>query len=367
VRSPPRFLVRVNIRSHLSLFKGSFILNPMCLRKLPKVELHRHLELSLRHETIRELAPKVGIEVPTPKDFAQRFLITEPMTNLGAVLNKFLDTQILLNSSEVLERISYEACVDAYNKEGIHLLELRYSPTFVRQGHEHMSFQQIHEAIVAGVEKAKKEVPLAVGLICIIQRILPVKEAESVTQFAIDNIKTFVGLDLADNEEGFDSKPFASFFYRAAESGLGITVHSGEANLPQAPSYVKEAIDHLGATRIGHGVQIYRDKEIMEYVKQKNVTLELCLTSNYLTQAVASVEAHPFRQLMEAGVRTTINSDDPGIFNIDLVNEYQLLEKHFAFTEKEFNRCNDFAAQASFIPHREKQQAWVRPIDPLEV
>jgi len=332
------------------------------LKKIPKVDLHRHLELSLRHETMVELAPRVGIEVPTQEAFAKRFLITEPMTDLKAVLNKFLDTQVLLNSPEVLERISYEACVDAYSKEGILILELRYSPTFVRQGHEHMSFQQIHEAIVAGVERAKKEVPLAVGLICVIQRILPVKEAEVVTEFAIDNCQTFVGLDLADNEEGFDSKPFSSFFHRAAESGMGITVHSGEANLPNAPRYVKEAIDYLGATRIGHGVQIYRDKEIIEYVKQKNVTLELCPTSNYLSQAVVSLKAHPFRQLMEAGVRTTINSDDPGIFNIDLVNEYQILHKHFGFTEEEFNCCNDFATQASFINYSEKQQVWTRPI-----
>ena len=338
----------------------------MNLKEMPKVELHRHLELSLRHETMKELAPAAGIEVPTEEAFAQRFLIKEPMTNLEAVLNKFLDTQILLNSTEVLERISYEACMDAYVTEGIRLLELRYAPTYVRYRHEHMSFQQIHDAIVRGVEKAKQEVPIGVGLICIIQRILPVKEAEAVTQFAIDNRKTFVGLDLADTEEGFDSKPFSPFFHRAAESGLGITIHSGEANLPKAPRYVKEAIDHLGATRIGHGVQIYRDPEIIAYVKQKQVTLELCPTSNWLSQAVSRVEDHPFRQLMEAGVRTTINSDDPGIFNIDLVHEYELLHRHFAFKDQEFMDCNDLAAQASFIDLDQKQKVWPRPITPLD-
>ncbi|MCB0385129.1 MAG: adenosine deaminase, partial [Bdellovibrionales bacterium] len=253
----------------------------MNLRELPKVELHRHLELSLRHETMKELAPACGIDVPNQEAFAERFLITEPMTNLGAVLNKFLDTQVLLNSTEVLERISYEACLDAYHQEGIRILELRYAPTYVRQGHEHMSFQQIHEAIKKGTLRAQKEVDLAVGLICIIQRILPVKEAEAITQFAIDNHETFIGLDLADNEEGFDSKPFSPFFHRAAEAGLGITIHSGEANVPKAPRYVRDAIDYLGATRIGHGVQIYRDPEMMEYVKERKVSLELCPTSNW--------------------------------------------------------------------------------------
>lgn len=333
----------------------------MNIQNLIKADLHRHLELSLRHSTIKELAPQQGITLKDDKDFADRFLILEPMGDLGSVLNKFLDTQKLLNSEEVLERITYEACEDAY-KEGIRILELRYAPTFVRQGHEHMSFDQIHQAIVRGALKAEQDFPMAVGIMCIIQRILPVPEAESVTQFAIDNKDTFVGLDLADNEVGFDSKPFAPFFKKAAASGLGISIHSGEANVPKAPRYVKDAIDFLGATRIGHGVQIYRDTEMIEYVKAKGVTLELCPTSNWLTNAIESVEAHPFRQLMEAGVRTTINTDDPGIFNIDLNNEYEVLAQHHNFTEKEFEICADFAAAASFISLEKKQKVWPRPI-----
>ena len=333
----------------------------MNIQNLIKADLHRHLELSLRHSTIKELAPQQGITLKDDKDFADRFLILEPMGDLGSVLNKFLDTQKLLNSEEVLERITYEACEDAY-KEGIRILELRYAPTFVRQGHEHMSFDQIHQAIVRGALKAEQDFPMAVGIMCIIQRILPVPEAESVTQFAIDNKDTFVGLDLADNEVGFDSKPFAPFFKKAAASGLGISIHSGEANVPKAPRYVKDAIDFLGATRIGHGVQIYRDTEMIEYVKAKGVTLELCPTSNWLTNAIESVEAHPFRQLMEAGVRTTINTDDPGIFNIDLNNEYEVLAQHHNFTDEEFEICADFAAAASFISLEKKQKVWPRPI-----
>src|ERR1017187_9606247 len=99
--------------------------------KIVKTELHRHLELSLRPETIWELAPSIGIQLKSQQDFQDRFMILEPMKDLRAVLNKFLDTQKLLSSPEVLERIAYEACVDAYKKEGIHILELRYAPTFV--------------------------------------------------------------------------------------------------------------------------------------------------------------------------------------------------------------------------------------------
>lgn len=341
----------------MSLRKPNTVNSPFA--RLPKVELHRHLELSLRHETIRELAPQFGMEVPTDEAFASRFLINEPMQDLGSVLNKFLDTQALLASEEILERITYECIEDAAKIENVKLLELRYAPTFVRQRHEHMSFEQIHRAIVRGMERAEKDFDIGVGLICIIQRILPVKDAEYVTDFAIEHKNTFIGLDLADNEVGFDSKPFAPFFGRARAAGLNITVHAGEPNVPNAPRYVREAVEHLGATRIGHGVQVYRDESAMKFVRDNNITLELCLTSNWLTQAIpGDRSAHPFKMLMENGVPTTINTDDPGIFNCDLNSEYQYFADLFGFTEKDFRHCNDIAAKASFIPLEKKKKFW---------
>lgn len=330
------------------------------LQKIPKVELHNHLELSIRHSTIQELAPNIGIDASTRDLLEKHFLIMEPMKDLGSVLNKFLDTQKLFTSTEIIERVTYEVCEDAYNM-GTRILELRYAPTFLVDGHP-ISFIQAQEAIMKGIKKAEKDFPIAVGVICILQRTLDHKKAEEVCDFALANKEMFIGFDLADNEEGFDSKPFTPLFHKAKDAGLGITVHSGEANLPNAPRYVKEAIDHLGATRIGHGVQIYRDPSIMEYVKSKNVVLELCPTSNWLTQAVETTKAHPIRQIMEAGVLVTLNTDDAGIFNIDIVSEYELLQKEHSFTNEEFNRCNDIAASASFIDHEKKQKVWPRTI-----
>lgn len=334
------------------------ILDSMDVAKIPKTELHSHLELCLRAETIKELAPQFGIELPDEKTFQERFLILEPMKDLGSVLNKFLDTQKLLASEEILERIAFEAAEDAYKITNTQVIEYRYSPTFVHQGHEHMSFQKIHEAILKGLKRAEATYPMATGLICIIQRILPVEQAESVTQFATDNKDSFVGLDIADNEVGFDSKPFAPFFARAKEAGLGITVHSGEANVPKAPRYVRDAIDYLGADRIGHGVQIYRDPEMIEYVKAKGVTLELCPTSNWLTNAVESKQTHPFRKLYEAGVRVTINTDDAGIFNINLNDEYRLLQDLHGLTVDDLKKCSRNAFEASFIAEEKRKKVF---------
>ena len=330
----------------------------MNIREIPKVELHRHLELSIRHSTLYELAPRFGIEVPDEETFASRFLITEPMQDLESVLDKFLDTQWLLADEDILERVTYEACEDAFH-EGVRICELRYSPTFIKDRHDNLSFEKIHEAIIKGVESAERDFPIAVGLICVIQRILPLQDADRVAQFAIDNKETFIGLDLADNEKGFDPKPFAPFFMRAKQAGLGITVHAGELKDPGSAKNVRDAIEYLGAERIGHGVQIYQNREVADFVKDHGATLELCVTSNFLTQAVGSIKEHPFRSLMESGIKTTINTDDPGIFNTDMNREYQLLRDFHGLTLEEFKRCNEVAKEASFISEDKKNSVWL--------
>lgn len=285
-------------------------------------------------------------------------MILEPMKDLGTVLNKFLDTQKLLATPQILERITFEACEDAYRIDGIRILELRYAPTFVQLGHDNMTFEQIHEAICRGVERAEATYPMAVGLIAIIQRILPVKDAERVTDFAIAHKDTFVGLDLADNEEGFDSKPFAALFARAKKAGLRITIHSGEAPHPKAPKWVMDAIDVLGAERIGHGLQIHNDPEIMKSIRDRGIVLELCPTSNMLTNAIPSLNEHPLKKLFDFGVLTTINTDDPGIFNTNLGRELRICREILGFSEADLDKCSQIAAENSFIPLGKRQKAW---------
>lgn len=329
----------------------------MNFRNLPKIELHRHIELCLRKETIKELAPQFGIELPDEKTYEDRFLILEPMKDLGSALNKFLDTQKLLASPEILERIAFEAAEDCYN-EGTRIVEFRYAPTFVQLNHEHMSFDVIHESLVKGLKRAEEMYPIATGLICIIQRILPVEVGRSVTEFAIDHKDTMIGLDLADNEEGFDSKPFSDFFLKARDAGLGITVHAGEANLPKSPRYVTDAIEYLGAQRIGHGIQIHRDPAVMKSVIDKNIVLEVCPKSNWLTNAISDLNDHPVRTLYDAGVPITLNTDDPGVFNTDLNQEYQIVADRFGFEEDDFKKMNEIAYKASFISEEKKSKVW---------
>lgn len=324
--------------------------------EMPKVELHRHLELALRKETILEIAPDHGFDMTKPGAYEHHFVIQEPMKDLGSVLHKFLDTQKLLSSPEILERIAYEACEDAHH-EGIKILELRYAPTFVQLDHD-MSFQTIHDAFVKGCNRAETDFNMAVGLVCILQRILGVEVAEKVTDFAIANKQTFVGLDLADNEVGFEAAPYAACFQKAKKAGLNITVHAGEASEKDSEQNVIVSIDQLGATRIGHGIQIIRNEDVIKHVIKNNVVLEVCPKSNWLTSAVTDYKQHPINKLKEKGVKVTVNSDDPGIFESSLLVEYDILEKHLGWTKKDFEEANNIAANASFIPKEKKQKVW---------
>lgn len=331
------------------------------LRSIPKVELHRHLECSLRLSTFIELATELGLEIPKTMDQIKTdFLVTSPMHDLESVLKKFLRTQAVLSSEEILTRITYEAIEDAVD-EGIKILELRWAPTFIEQGHRQLNFEKILRSIRAGAEMAR-DLPIAVGFISIVQRILSPREASQVVDFTVDNKDFFLALDLADNEEGSSVQAFQKDFERAKNAGLNITVHAGESKFPEASLNVKNAIELLGAQRIGHGVQIAYDPFVKNLVRSRAIPLELCVTSNWLTQAVSSRESHPIRELMQSGVPVTINSDDPGVFDSNLLQEYEMLSRLHGFTAAEFDHCNDVAAQASFIPIIKKQKFWPRPI-----
>jgi adenosine deaminase len=337
----------------------------MNLREIPKVDLHRHLDCSMRVETMRELARELRFPIPyTDPGFRDAMLVETPMQDLESVLKKFTHVQNLFASAEILTRMTYE-CIEDAALEGIKILELRYAPTFIQAGRPDWSFEFIHRAIAAGIEKAA-HLPVAVGIILIVQRVLPVDVGAKVIDFAIlnrgDKATDIMAIDLADNEASADSQPFAVDFLRAKKNGLHITVHAGEALFPGAAENVKYAIEHLGAERIGHGLQIHSSPEVISLVREKNIILELCPTSNWLTNAVPSMAEHPIRKLMAAGVQVTVNTDDPGVFALDLTHEYEVLMKTFGFTFQEFEQLGDAAARASFIPLLRRQRHWPRPI-----
>lgn len=330
------------------------------LRSLPKVDLHRHLDCSMRWSTLLEIATTLKLDFPqNPQKQQPHFLVTEPMVNLGAVLSKFLIAQKVLASEEILERLAFEVCEDAFN-DGVRILELRYAPTFIADGHASLTFETIHQAFLKGIDRAKRQMPIAVGLICILQRILPLNRVDAVTKFAIENKNTFLAMDLADNEDGFEPKPFAPFFEDTRKAGLHTTIHSGEAPNANAGQWIKDSIEILGAERIGHGIQAIHFPDVMKMLIEKNVALEVCPYSNYLTQAFKTHEEHPLKKLMDAGIPVTLNPDDPGMFASTLTDDYWIAHAYQKLSFIDFYKCNETAYKHSFISEKEKARVWSR-------
>ena len=326
-------------------------------KNIPKVELHCHLEACFQLQTVKEIGHTLGLDIPDdPGVFRQEWLITEPVDNLELALKKFANIQKLWGSEETIERLAYEACEYGV-EQNIRIFELRYAPDFIRAANPRLSFEKIHEAVARGVARAKRP-DFAVGLIGIVQKTLSLRDAAYTTDFIIAHKASFVGIDMADMDIGFGIRRFAPLLLKAKQAGLHVTLHSGEENVPEAPQHVRVAIEELGAERIGHGIYVIRDPGVMDLIKRENVLLELCPTSNRLTNSVPSIRAHPLRKLMEAGVMVSINSDDPHLFGIDLCHEYDVVHNDLGLTPEDFNQINDHAAACSFLPLEEKQKVW---------
>ncbi|MGD9781744.1 MAG: adenosine deaminase [Kiritimatiellia bacterium] len=329
----------------------------MNVETLPKVELHRHVEGALRYATMKEWVLADGLQPADAPEAQLRdfILIDKPVDGLKVFLEKFGLIHRVLATPERIRRMAFEACEDAW-REGVRVLELRYSPIFIQGGRRDLDFDRIHAAILEGVAAARKKCPMAVGLIGILGREWDLPTATRAADFFIANNDTFVGMDLANDEANFDGKPFAGLFRKARNAGLHLTVHAGESDIPTSSESIRSALDDLGAERIGHGVQIHKDPALMEEVAKRGVLLELCPTSNVLTKSIASIEAYPIRQIRAAGVRTCVNADDPGVFDYDLNHEYGLLARLHGLAEADFKAMNRDALESSFLPEDAKRK-----------
>lgn len=319
----------------------------MDYRGIPKVELHCHLEACFRPQTVMEVGKTLGLDIPQDEEvFHREWLLTRPLENLEVALSRFVDIQRIWCAEEVIERMTFEACEDAV-RQGIRLMEFRYAPDFIAFGKPHLNRDRIHRAILRGLERAA-ELDLTIGLIGIVQKTLPIDYAARTADFIVDCAETFVALDFADRDT-HELRAYVPMVEKARRAGLHLTVHAGEEPGPHAARQVREAIEILGAERIGHGIHIIDNAGVVDLVRRKDVALEVCPTSNWLCSSVPSTREHPIRRLMEAGVPVTINSDDPGLFGIDLCHEYELLHREHGFTSEEFDLCNETAARHSFV------------------
>jgi adenosine deaminase len=253
----------------------------------------------------------------------------------------------------VVERIAWELFEDSA-KQNIKLFEVRFSPDWAFHRHN-LDWGACLEGLLRAKARAQQEFDMAIGYIAITSRSMGPESCVKTVDWAIRHREHIVGIDLADSERDFPLREFAQPVLKARDEGLKVTIHTGEDT---PASYIKETIELTDPDRIGHGIHAIEDMEVVELLKERDITLEVNPWSNYLTNSVRTIEEHPLKKLFDLGVKVTINSDDPEVLETNLNNEYRIAHEVLGMSMDEIAACNRFACEASFIPPEEKQRIW---------
>ncbi len=301
------------------------------LKSLPKVELHCHLDGSLRVETIVSLAKKHQVDLPK-SDVAslKSYLeVGDDCKDLVDYLKAFAVTNSVLQTKDALERAAFELSEDAA-QENIRVLEIRFSPLLhVEKG---LSLVEIIDAVIQGKNKAEKEYNIHVGLILCGIRSMSPESSMDLAQVAVAyKNKGVVAYDLAGPEENFPAKDHRQAFYTIINNNINTTVHAGEA---YGPDSIHQAIHYTRANRIGHGTRLRENPELLQYVNDHRIPLEMCVNCNVQTNTVASLADHPIKDYLDQGIRVTINTDNRLISKTTLTNEYKTVCDEFKLSKK---------------------------------
>ncbi|MEW6286706.1 MAG: adenosine deaminase [Chloroflexota bacterium] len=322
---------------------------------IPKTEIHIHLEGSIRTQTILDVARGYNLPLPAYEvsELDRHVKVYDQMRDLHAVLEAFEIFQRSIASPQVVERIAWELFEDAA-KQNIKLFEVRFSPDWAFHGHS-LDWDECLEGLLRAKSRAEAEFDMAIGYIAITSRSMGPESCVKTVDWAIRHREHVVGIDLADSERDFPLREFVPSVRRAQEAGLKVTVHTGEDT---PASFVKETIELAAPDRIGHGIHAIEDMQVVELLKERGITLEVNPWSNYLTNAVRTIEEHPLKRLFDLGVKVTINSDDPEVLDTNLNNEYRIAHEVLGMSMEEITACNRYAYEASFIPEGKKKRVW---------
>ena len=333
----------------VSVRKGPPRIPKDTLRRWPKAELHVHLDGCLRPQTMLELARAQGITLPadTPEGLAQA-LHVQHAKSLEEYLTRYEITLSVMQTAAALERIAYEFVLDAV-ADGLRYVEVRYSPLLHRPA---LTLAQAIEAPLAGIKRGAAETGTKVGLIVCGIRTRPLAESLELARAAADyRAAGVVGFDLAGAEQGFPARDHRAAFEYAAQHGMACTCHAGEGDGPHS---IHQALHECGARRIGHGTRLGEDPALLEYVVERRIPLEMCLTSNLHTHTVSSIAEHPFKRYLDQGVVVTLNTDGRLVDGISLTDEYFLAQGAFGLGREDLARITLNACESAFLPEYEK-------------
>ncbi len=315
-------------------------------RSLPLCELHRHLDGSIRLQTILELADEHGIALPARdlEGLAPHVHIDESAPGLMAFIARFEYMTAVLVNADACRRVAYENVVDARD-EGIAYVELRYSPWFMAESHQ-LHPAEVMEACADGVRAGERDTGIKANIIGILSRHYGPESCMQELDAILAHRDHVVAVDLAGNEAEYPAWWFKEHFRRVRDAGLHVTIHAGEVVGPES---VWSAIRDLGAERIGHGFRAIEDPVLVDYLAEKGIGLECCPTSNLHISAVPDYASHPIRQLAGRGVRFCLSTDDPGISNIDIAHEYEVAAPAIGLSAAQIRQAQADALDMAFL------------------
>jgi adenosine deaminase len=295
----------------------------MNFKQLPKIDLHLHLDGAIRVSTIAELGDELGVKVPTygPRELAKFVQVDRDCRSLTDFLKRFEIFYPILPYAVTQERIAYELCEDCA-RDNVIYFEARFAPALACSGE--FTMEDAVVAALEGLRRGQRDFGIHCGLIlCCYRSITLQQNIDTVKLAAKYRHQGVVGIDLAGDELRDPAAPHAEAFALARRLEMPITIHAGEGGKAEN---IREAVFDHGAARIGHGVALERDTELLKQVRDRGTVFEICLTSNLQTCSVPSLSKHPFKKFLDEKVRVTLNTDDPAISNITLTDEFELVE-----------------------------------------
>ncbi len=323
------------------------------LLQLPKVDLHVHLDGSLRLETLLELAEKQGIELPAndPDALKKRLHLGERCKDLNQYLEAFAYTTAVMQDEASLERIAYELAQDCAG-ENIRYFEVRFAPNLhINKG---LSLQTVMDSVLAGLKRGEEDFGVSSALIvCGIRNMSPEISYRLAQLTASYKSRGVVGFDLAGAEFSNPAKHHIKAFYYIVNHNINCTVHAGEAYGAES---IHQAIHYNHAHRIGHGTRLFEDDDLADYINDHRIPLEVCLKSNVQTGAVQSIEYHPFPKYLQRGIRVTINTDNRLITDTTVTDELLLAYESFGFSMLTLKKIILNGFKSMFQPYKVRKR-----------
>lgn len=326
------------------------------LHALPKTELHVHLDGSLRPQTMIELAADRGIELPsTDADTLAKAMLAEDSQNLEEYLERFRITLSLMQHGDQLERIAFELAEDNA-LENVRYVEVRYSP--ILNTVEGLPLTEAVEAPLRGLRRAEEKYDIRTALIvCGIRNMNPETSRDLADLTVAFKGRGVVAFDLAGAEYNYPAKKHKNAFFTVINKNMATTIHAGEAYGPES---IHQALHYCRANRIGHGTRLFEDPDLMAYVRDFHIPIEICLTSNVQTRAVPDFASHPVRQYFDDGLVVTLNTDNRLISATTVTDEFWRAHQHLGFDWDELVRMARMGFESAFLSLPDKQALLAR-------